>query len=304
MDLQQEQKVALQQLIAAAQLVNGNEKTAVPSLIFSRQTVSHEQKYGVTSPALCIVVQGEKELSLSDNRYVYGPQDYLFTSVRMPVIGRVIKASTEKPYLALKIEISPEELYEVIETSQGALITETKHVERGMFVSQLDSSLLDAVTRFANLVERPNDIHMLAPLYKKEVIYKLLQGPYKDVLRKIATEGTPTNQIESVINYVSANYKEPLRVDELAKQANISVATLYRQFKEVTSRSPIQFQKRLRLHEARRLLMTGSIGVADAAYSVGYESPSQFNREYARMFGLPPRKDTVRDHQGMTSYEG
>ncbi|MBM7836914.1 AraC-like DNA-binding protein [Alkalihalobacillus xiaoxiensis] len=287
------QKKVLQQLIAAKHLTNGNIATPVPSLFFSRQTASDEQKYGMTTPALCIIVQGEKELRLSEKRFLYSPQDYLFTSMRLPVVGRVIKASADQPYLALKIEITPSELYEVIQTSQLKTDSATKQVERGIFVSQLDSSLLDAVARFAQLVERPDDIGMLAPLYKKEVIYKLLQGPYKEVLQKIATEGTPTNQIETVINYVSVNYREPLKVDELAKQANISTATLYRQFKEVTSMSPIQFQKRLRLHEARRLLLTETIGVADAAYVVGYESPSQFNREYARMFGLPPRKDTA-----------
>lgn len=259
------QKKVLQQLIAAKHLTNGNIATPVPSLFFSRQTASDEQKYGMTTPALCIIVQGEKELRLSEKRFLYSPQDYLFTSMRLPVVGRVIKASADQPYLALKIEITPSELYEVIQTSQLKTDSATKQVERGIFVSQLDSSLLDAVARFAQLVERPDDIGMLAPLYKKEVIYKLLQGPYKEVLQKIATEGTPTNQIETVINYVSVNYREPLKVDELAKQANISTATLYRQFKEVTSMSPIQFQKRLRLHEARRLLLTETIGVADAA---------------------------------------
>lgn len=291
------QKEKLRELIHQHTDFEGNHTTQVPSLILSKRIEAHEQRFGVTTPALCIIVQGEKRIRLGVESYTYGEQHFLFTAHQLPVAGAIIEASKEIPYLALKIEIKAKEINEVL-NSVGNPIHHNKQAERGIVVSQLQPSLLDAVVRYVDLINHPNDVQMLAPLYKKEVIYKLLQGPFQAMLVKVATEGSASNGVEQVIQYILNHYKETIRIEELAKHVNVSSATLHRHFKDVTTMTPIQFQKQLRLQEARRLLYNSSFDATTVAYSLGYESPSQFNREYARLFGLPPGKDKVAYQRG------
>ena len=163
-----------------------------------------------------------------------------------------------------------------------------------MFVSQIDLPLLDAVIRLARLLDNPKDIPTLAPLFTKEILYRVLQGQHGARLEQIAIEGSSAHQIKDVIEHITNNYDKSFRIEELAEKVNMSVSSLHRHFKEVTAMSPIQFQKELRLQEARRLLLTESADATDVAFRVGYESPSQFSREYSRMFGFPPRQDIKR----------
>lgn len=273
--------------------VEGANKTEIPSLFFIRESNVTEPIHGVYKPSFCIVVKGKKEVLLGQERFTYGPGDYLVASVDLPVTGQVVKASSDAPYLAFKLEFTPSQILEVINESKID-VGQREHAKRGMFVSQMEPALLDAVTRLVNLLDNPKDIPVLAPLFTKEILYRVLQGEHGDILKQNAIDGSSTNQIRNVIEKITTNYDQSLRVEELAEAANMSVSSLHRHFKEVTAMSPIQFQKRLRLQEARRLLLLETTDAADVAFRVGYESPSQFSREYSRMFGFPPREDIKR----------
>ncbi|MEM1506262.1 AraC family transcriptional regulator [Domibacillus sp. 8LH] len=292
-ELAYEQHDKLAEIIKHYSGGDGVHKTAVPSLFFISESHVTEPHYGVYKPSFCMIVQGEKEVMLAQERFIYNPADYLVASVDLPVTGQVIKASSNAPYLALKLEFTPKQILEVLSDSD-IRVGAKKNTKRAMFVSQIEPSLLDAVVRLARLLDKPEDIPVLAPLFTKEILYRVLQGPHGSTLEQLAIEGSSTDRIRDVIEQITHNFDKSFRVEELAEIANMSVASLHRHFKEVTAMSPIQYQKQLRLQEARRLLLTESADAADAAFRVGYESPSQFSREYARMFGFPPREDIKR----------
>ncbi|MFD1171781.1 AraC family transcriptional regulator [Oceanobacillus picturae] len=284
------QQGELAKLIERHSEQDGNYATAIPSLFITRISNITEPKYGTYNTSLCIVAQGGKEALLAQDRYRYSPADYLVASVDLPVIAQVTEACPSVPYLALKIEMSQNDILEVLrETQIEARIKE--NAKRGMYVTKMNQPLLDAVTRLVRLLDNPEDLPVLAPLIKKEIIYRVLQGEHGERLKQIAIEGSSTQQINTVIKHIMQNYEKSFKIEELAKIGNMSVSSLYRYFTEVTTMSPIQFQKRLRLQEARSLLLAESLDAADVAFRVGYESPSQFSREYSRMFGLPPKED-------------
>jgi AraC-like DNA-binding protein len=287
------QRSELVQLIERYTGKDGSYETAIPSLSFSRFSDVTGPSYGVYMPSLCIIVQGRKEVLLAQETYVYGPADYLVASVNLPIAGIVTEASFKNPYLALKLEFTPNQILEVLQDSQLA-VNKKENARRGMYVSQIEASLLDAVTRLVHLLETPNDIPVLVPLITKEIIYRVLQGQHGVTLGQIAIEGSSTYGIKDVINHIMNNYDQSFRIEDLAEIANMSVSSLHRHFKEVTAMSPIQFQKQLRIQEARRLILSESTDATEAAFRVGYESPSQFSREYSRMFGLPPKEDIKR----------
>lgn len=287
------QRIELTNIINDYTKKDGSSKTDIPSLFFSRYSHDIGPSYGIYKPSLCIIVQGTKEVLLSQESFKYGPADYLIASVNLPIAGIVTDATSEVPYLALKLEFTPNEILEVLrEFQMGA--DKKENTNRGMYVSKIDLPLLDAVTRLARLLDTPNDISVLAPLIRKEIIYRVLQGEHGHVLKQIAIEGSSIHQISDVIKYIINNYHQPLRTEELADVASMSVSSLHRRFKEITAMSPLQFQKQLRLQEARNLLLSESTDAADVAFRVGYESPSQFSREYSRMFGFPPKEDIRR----------
>ena len=280
-------------LIESHTKVDGNFKTDIPSLYITRKSKVTEPMHGVYSPSLCIVAQGAKVASLIQDRFRYGPEDYLVASVNLPTFAQVMEATPEIPYLALKFEISIDSILEVLrDTDLDALKKE--NAKRGMYVNKMNQPLLDAITRFVRLLDSPNDIPVLAPLIKKEIIYRVLLGNHGERLKQIAIEGSSTSQISNVIKHINQNYEKSVKVETLAEIANMSVASLYRHFSEVTTMSPIQFQKQMRLQKAQSLLLSGSMAVADVAFQVGYESPSQFSREYSRMYGLSPKEEAAR----------
>ena len=269
---------------------DGTYATAIPSLFMTRLSNATEPKYGIYNTSLCVVAQGVKEVLLEQDRFRYSPADYLVASVDLPVIAQVIEASPEVPYLALKLEITPNDILEVLRETQ-IKADKKESTKRGMFVSKMKQPLLNAITRLVHLLDTPEDIPILAPLIKKEIIYTVLQGEPGGRLKQTAIEGSSTHQINTVIKHIMQNYEKSFKIEELAKIANMSVSSLYRHFTEVTTMSPIQFQKQLRLQKARGLLLSESANAADVAFRVGYESPSQFSREYSRMFGRPPKED-------------
>ncbi|MEG7280975.1 AraC family transcriptional regulator [Bacillus sp. 0909A] len=288
-----QQQTELAELMKRYSRQDGVHETDIPSLFFVRESHVAQPVYGVYKPSFCVIIQGEKEVLLSKERFRYSSADYLVASVNLPVTGQVINASTAAPYLALKLEFTPSQVLEVLSDSDIQARPE-KSAKRAMFVSKIEPSLLDAVVRLASLLDNPRDIPVLAPIFTKEILYRVLQGPHGGVLEQIAIEGSYTYRIKDVIEHIMKNYNRTFRVEELADIANMSVSSLHRHFKSITAMSPIQFQKQLRLQEARRLLLTNSTDAADAAFRVGYESPSQFSREYSRMFGFAPREDIKR----------
>ncbi|MDC3418354.1 AraC family transcriptional regulator [Aquibacillus salsiterrae] len=284
------QQHALAKLIKCYTVQNKMHETDIPSLFFYNEPNTTEPSYRVFKPSLCVIIQGEKEYTLAQEKFSYSPGDYFVASVDLPITGQVIKAAPDAPYLSLKLEFSPSEILEVL-SDADIKVGARKNVKRAISVNKLEASLFDAVVRLANLLDNPKDIPVLSPLFKKEILYRVLKGPHGDALKQMAIKGNNAYLIRGVIEHIIQYYDRSFKMAELAERANMSVASFHRHFKEITSMSPLQFQKQLRLQEARRMLMSESTDAADVAFRVGYESPSQFSREYSRMFGSPPRVD-------------
>ncbi|WP_418026157.1 AraC family transcriptional regulator N-terminal domain-containing protein [Paenibacillus sp. JJ1722] len=287
------QQQELTELIERHSLQNSAKETAIPSLFFYQHSSITEPAYRVYKPSFCVVVQGLKEIWLAQERFEYGPSNYLIASMNLPVIGQIIKASTDSPYLSLKLEFTQNQILEVLNDCD-IKVTSKDNAKRALFVGRMESSIQDAVLRLARLLDTPGEIPFLAPLYTREILYRLLQGPYGVELAQIAVEGSSTYRIREAIDHIVRNWDQSFRIEDLADTASMSVSSFHRHFKEVTAMSPIQFQKQLRLQEARRILLAESADAADVAFRVGYESSSQFSREYSRMFGAPPRADIKR----------
>ncbi|AWV33739.1 AraC family transcriptional regulator [Paenibacillus odorifer] len=293
-----ERKEELARLIEHHSSQDGVYETAIPSLFVIRNSNVTEPVYRVYKPSLCFIAQGTKEILLAKERFEYGPANYLISSMNLPVIGQIIKASPNAPYLSFKLEFTQSQILKVLNDSEFKLAPK-ENAKRAMYVGQIELSLLDAILRLVRLLDDPQDIPFLAPIYTDEILYRLLQGPYGVTLAQIALEGSSTYRIREAIEQIIENCDKPLRIEELAETASMSISSFHRHFKEVTAMSPIQFQKHLRLQEARRLLLSESADAADVAFRVGYESASQFSREYSRMFGSPPRADIKRLKENM-----
>lgn len=252
----------------------------------------------VYEPSLCFVIQGTKTIQLGDREITYQPLTYLASSVHLPVLGRIIDASEDHPYLAVKLKVDPQEVAElVLELGDKAPPLHSNEscpeVQCGLCMSSMDERMQSALYRLLSLLDSPGDIPILAPLARREIIYRALVGEMGSRMRKFAATDSQAHRISTVISTLKDHYAEPLRISELAEAANMGESTLYHSFKQVTRMSPLQFQKKLRLHEARRLMLTEGLEAATASYRVGYESPSHFSREYSRLFGAPPRADVT-----------
>ncbi|MGY4690941.1 AraC family transcriptional regulator N-terminal domain-containing protein [Salibacterium sp. K-3] len=269
---------------------DGVHSTSVPSLSVIRESMKTEPIPRVNETSFCIIVQGEKEVFLGEERFTYGSSHYIVSSVDLPVTGQVVQASPTRPYLAVKLEFTPEQILDVLSEAE-IQAGQKKNPKRAMYVSRMDPAILDSITRLTRLLDHPEQVQMLAPLYKKELLYRIVQGPLGAALEQMAVEGSKGSRIRDVIDHIIHHYDHSFHIEELAEQANMSPASFHRHFKEVTAMSPIQFQKQLRLQEARRRLAADGSDITETAFLVGYESQSQFSREYSRMFGLPPRED-------------
>jgi AraC-like DNA-binding protein len=247
----------------------------------------------VYEPSLCMVMQGRKRAVVGDEMYVYDPLNYLVVSVTLPALSHIIEATPREPYLCLRIEVDAAIIAELLE-QLGPEVVARPTCGRGVFVAEMSPSLLDAVSRLVSLFSRPDEASVLAPLVLKEIHYRVLKGTLGSRLRDLCTADSHANRIARVIRLLKSGYTNPVRIEELAAAAHMSVSSLHHRFKEVTALSPIQYLKQLRLHEARRLMFTEGLDAAAACYRVGYESPSQFSREYRRLFGAPPRREVER----------
>lgn len=290
------QRLQLAELIARFAAADGTHETDIASLVLYRASAPSPIIHTLYRPALCIMAQGQKVVRLESESYCYDPLHYLVASVTLPVTGEVTLATADEPYLSLRLDIDPAELGELGEliASAGPIGVPSRGNGRGLHVDQLDAPLLDAVLRLLRLLEAPRDIAMLAPLVRREILYRLLCSPQGQLLRDIATADSQAHRVNRAIEWLNRHYDAPLRIDELARVANLSTSTLHHRFKAVTAMSPLQYQKQLRLQEARRLMLCENLDVSSAGYRVGYESPSQFSREYSRLFGEPPVRDLAR----------
>ncbi|MBV8503374.1 MAG: AraC family transcriptional regulator [Paucibacter sp.] len=268
--------------------------TGIPQLSLARLTKAPPMGHALHQPAFCVLAQGSKRLMLNDEVYVYDSGHYLVVSQNLPVSGHVVAASADMPYLGLKIEFEPREIASL--TLELSALDPQAHrkAQRGMFTGELSTTLLDPVLRLVNLLDTSDDIATLAPLYQREILYRLLRAPQGWRLAQMAMADSHGQRMTQVINWLHRHYHQPLQVEQLAREVHMSVSSLHSHFKAVTAMSPLQFQKQLRLQEARRIMLAEQVDAGLAGHRVGYESQSQFNREYSRFFGAPPARDIRR----------
>lgn len=298
----------LADLVGERAEVEGINETSIPGLQIYRTDHPTSVRSTVYEPALCVIAQGSKTVQLGDKEIVYGPLSYMISAVELPVVGAVVDATPSAPYLAVKLSLDQQEVSEMVMELGDALPPldqqrECPAASCGLCVAPLDTGILQAMTRLVALLSSPTDARILAPLVRRELLYRALMGEMGWRLRDFVASDTQAHRISKVIAVLKDRFAEPLRVRELADDVNMSESTLFHTFKQVTRMSPVQFQKKLRLHEARRLMLFEGLEAATASYRVGYESPSHFSREYRRMFGAPPRADVskLRGEQAMAS---
>lgn len=278
---------------------DGRHETVIPELKLYRFSHPTEPAPVLQEAAVYVVVQGRKQVSVGDETYVYDQSQYLAVSVDLPAVGQIVEASPEEPYLCMTLNVDPREL--------AALIVETRrqaprddHDGRALYVSPLQAPLLDGFLRLVLLLDAPEDVSVLAPLILRELHYRLLQSEQFGRLAQIAIGDGRLRRVSGAIAWIKEHFAEPLQIEALAKRVHMSPSALHSHFKAVAAMSPIQYQKRLRLQEARRLLLSGAASAEAVAYEVGYASASQFSREYLRLFGQPPRRDAERMREAVS----
>jgi AraC-like DNA-binding protein len=261
--------------------------------LYLNRSSTLKRLHSVSDPCFCVVAQGSKEILLGDERYQYDPAHYLLFTAELPVVTQIIEASPERPYLSLRLDLDPT-LVSSVMVEAGHLPPRSQANVRAINVSPLGASLLDAVVRLVRLLDTPAEARFLTPLITREIIYRLLMGKQGDRLRHITVQDGHTHRIARAIERFHKEFDQSLRIDDIAQELGMSVSGFHYHFKAVTAMSPLQFQKRLRLQEARRLMLGEHLDAASTAYRVGYDDASHFNREYKRLFGLPPMRDVER----------
>lgn len=275
---------------------NHRLETAIPGLALRRFESPTDPASYLHDPSICLVAQGAKRVLLGDEEYVYDANNYLITSVGLPVVAHVTEASQDVPLLGLIMKLDLRVVSRLLVDSDLP-IHRVQQSTRAMAVSEVSPSLLNAFIRLVDLLDEPTDIPILSPLLQKEIVYRLIVGGQGINLRQIAMKGSHGHQVTKALDWLKENYSVPLRVDELASRAGMSASTFHHHFRSMTAMSPLQFQKWMRLHEARRVMLSENQDATTAAFLVGYESPSQLNREYKRKFGAPPLRDIKNLHQ-------
>ena len=287
-----EKQAELTALIDRLTGIDGNHQTAIEPLKLHRLSAPTPPVHGVLKPTFCLTAQGGKLAVLGEESHLHDPARYLLLSVELPLTVQIVEASPEEPYLGFCLDIDPRQI--------SLLLLEMEDVEAvgtaslGLSLSRTDAPLLEAVLRLLRLLDTPKDVPMLAPPAVREILYRLLTGEQGARLRQIAVHNSLTQRIAGAIDWIKRHYAEPLHIETIAQEACMSASGLHHHFKAVTALSPLQYQKHLRLQEARRLMLSEALDGATAGYRVGYQSASQFSREYSRMFGAPPLRDIAR----------
>lgn len=267
----------------------GITRTLIPSLKFYMTSEKSQFRSIIYEPSLCIALQGEKAIGFGDNLFGYSPSQYLLSCTNIPANVKINQASKEVPFLSMAITFTTEQIYEVLKDINSVKTQNKKKLEDSFCFNSLDEELLEPISRLVRLLDKPQQtIDFIYPLLIKEIIYVLFQNN-SEFLKHYVLEGTITNQIVKAISQIKNNYNEVINMSDLAKEIGISEASLYQNFKKITLMSPLQYQKKIRLEEAKHMLANQNIEASAVAFAVGYESPSQFSREYTRMFGMSPK---------------
>lgn len=287
----------LRGLLARHWHAKGRE-TQIDGLFLSHAEQPSDIMRSIYRTSFCVVLQGSKISLLGEQAWRYTQGQYLIASMDLPVTAQIVEASPDRPYMAFSLTIDPAMIAELVVELEDA----SPAVERGpLVVGALDPSLLDPLIRLFALLDTPRDLPVLAPLIRHEIVWRLLTGPHGGSLRQIGLAGGAIARIARVLRWITDHYADPISIDELAGMAAMSAASLHRHFKAATTLTPIQFQKQVRLQAARRLLLSETNEAAAAGFAVGYESASQFNRDYRRLFGQPPRRDVSAIRKDVTA---
>ncbi|MDF5722315.1 MAG: AraC family transcriptional regulator [Rhizonema sp. PD37] len=280
--------------LAIAQAIP-NDGTIEPltGLHLNRSSSPSECCHGVSVPAFCVIAQGSKEVLLGNYRYQYDPMHYLLATVELPIASQILEASKEQPYLSLRLDLDPILVGSVM-VEAGYPSPQSRANVKAIDVSPLDAPLLDAVVRLVRLISAPAEARVLMPLVTREIIYRLLMGEQGSRLCHIAVLSGYTHYIALAVERLRKDFNQPIKIESIARELGMSVSGFHHHFKSVTALSPLQFQKQLRLQEARRLMLGENLDAASAGYRVGYDDASHFNREYKRLFGIPPMRDVER----------
>lgn len=245
----------------------------------------------VYHPSVCVVVQGRKRALLGEEVFHYDPLNYLVVSMSLPITGQIIEATPDRPYLCLRMDIDPSMVGDLVQQLPAS--NASSNGGRAVYLARTSATLLDAVLRLVRLLDTPEEAGVLAPLAMREIHYRVLTGELGQRLRELCDADGPAQRVARAIELIKQRYAEPLRIEQLAAASHMSASSLHERFKAATAMTPLQFQKQLRLQEARRLMLVDGVEAATASHRVGYESPSQFSREYRRLFGAPPRREVM-----------
>lgn len=280
----------LRSLAAGAE--NRRTETGIPRVAMVQGKIPEHMLASVYDPMINLILQGSKSMTVGDRTLRYDPATYFVMSIELPAVGSVHPAETGEPYLAVSLTLDPT----VLSTLFADLPEPASRVDKnpGFSVAPVTIELMDAWVRMLRLMGDPDAIAALAPVYEREIIFRVLQGPHGWMLREIAAPDTAMARVNTAIQWIRRDFAEPIRVESLAQCASMSVSAFHRHFKAVTNLSPLQYQKRVRLLHARTLMVGSAKSVMAAAFEVGYESATQFSRDYSRVFGLPPAKDAGR----------
>lgn len=270
----------------------GRLPTAINGLMVTRREEANELRNFFYNPLVGITLQGSKRSLIGTDEYRYGEGYCMIAGVDIPSASYITDVTSEKPFLAISLDLDRSLAAEI--ASQLPAFTKPKGINKPVAVAKVDIKVMDAFLRLINLLDEPEEIPIMAPMLIREIHYRLLIGEQGEWLRMVCTLGTNTNKIAQAISWLRHNFKQTLHIEDLAQSVNMATSTFHRHFKETTGISPLQFQKQLRLYEAQRLMLFDKIDVNQAAFAVGYESSTQFIREYKRVFGVPPRQDIIR----------
>ncbi len=281
---------------------DGSFELSIPGVHVARESRTNtELVHAVAKPSLCIIAQGAKSVMLGQEVYEYDASRMLIFSVDLPVTGMVTRASHSEPYLSFRLDIDQHKVAELVLKVFPHGLPRARE-SRAVCITLADFSIINAVTRLIELMAQPEDAELLAPLVIDEILIRLLRSPVGARVAQLGLADSGVQGIAKAVSWLRANFSEPMKVEELAELAHMSVSSFHQHFKSVTSMSPLQYQKVLRLHEARRLMLSTMIDAGTASWNVGYQSASQFSREYGRFFGNAPTKDIARlREQGFTA---
>ncbi len=286
-------RAALKSILLQRLPEDGDYPTPVAGFALHRHTRGDAPKANFYDPVVIVVVQGKKWVRIGMEDIPYGEQTCFVAGVNMPVSSCVMEASADKPFLSMSLELD-KSLLVSLAAKIPPPVEDRVQASAGATVQEVSPELLDAFLRLLELLENPEQAEVLGALIRQEIHYRLLTSPFGTHLRQLNTLGSQSHQINQAILWLRDNYKESLQVDKLAGRLNMATSTFHKYFKEITTLSPLQYQKRLRLREAQRLMLSDDYDVTQAAFAVGYESPTQFNREYKRLYGESPRKDIMK----------